>query len=101
MSCTCPRSASEHRMDCPEYEPPLTTRELKELRRLLAQQPRVEPQIGDQVQITSSEGLFTGVLVNRAIDRPLVIDAANNGDWANVPGDIEDIVVVRKGAIFE
>lgn len=41
MSCTCPPNATEHRILCPEYEPPLTSLELKEVRHMLAQQPRV------------------------------------------------------------
>lgn len=45
MSCTClPGRSIEHRIECPQYEPPLTTLELKELRRLLARQPRMEAQ---------------------------------------------------------
>lgn len=44
MSCTCPDEATAHRKTCPESEPPLTNLEIKELRRLLAAQPRMETQ---------------------------------------------------------
>lgn len=61
----------------------------------------MNPQIGDLVQVSSSDGLFTGILITTAAARPLMIDPENTGEWGKVPGEIEDIVVVRKGAIFE
>ena len=49
--------------------------------------------IGDRVVVTSTEGVYEGYLVTRAIARPLVITDKwdEPGPWFKVPGEVQKV----------